>query len=159
MTTSPSPPPAASLPATPRDPHFAQRVAASFAAQPAMALIGAQLHTVAPGSVVIELPCLPTLTQQHGYIHGGVIGMIADSAAGYAAATLTAADVEVLTVEYKINLLAPATGECLRAEGKVLRAGRQLTITAAEVYAINGSERRLCAVLQQTIMSVPLARA
>jgi hypothetical protein len=96
----------------PRIPHFAERVRASFARQQAMALIGASMPVIEPGYTEIHLPHKPNITQQHGYIHGGVVGMIADSAAGYAASTLTGADTEVLTVEYKLNLLAPAEGSC-----------------------------------------------
>ncbi|HQX07277.1 MAG TPA: PaaI family thioesterase, partial [Zoogloea sp.] len=91
---------------------------------------------------------------QHGFIHGGVVGMIADSAAGYAANTLTPADSSVLTVEYKLNLIAPADGERLVARGEVIRSGRTLIITKAEVFAIKAEQWTLCAVMQQTIMAM-----
>lgn len=137
-----------------QDPQFAERVRASFARQQAMTLIGAHLSVVEAGYTEIHLPHRPEVTQQHGFIHGGVVGMIADSAAGYAASTLTAHDTSVLTVEYKLNLLAPAAGQLLIAEGSVLRYGRTLIVTKAEVYAVKDGHKTLCAVMQQTIMAV-----
>ena len=139
----------------PNDPDFANRVRASFHNQPAMALIGASMPVIEPGYTEIHLPCRPEVAQQHGYVHGGVVGMIADSAAGYAASTLTAADTAVLTVEYKINLLAPAAGQWLIAEGSVVRHGRTLIVTRAEVFAIDQQRRTVCAIMQQTIIAVP----
>jgi len=138
----------------PRDAAYVERVRASFALQPAMALIGAELAVVEPGYTEIHLPYRDAITQQHGFIHGGVVGMIADSAAGYAANTLTPADTSVLTVEYKLNLLAPAEGERLIARGEVIRPGRTLIITKAEVFAIREEKWTLCAVMQQTIMTM-----
>ena len=138
----------------PRDAAYAERVRTSFALQPAMALIGAELAVVEPGYTEIHLPYRDAITQQHGFIHGGVVGMIADSAAGYAANTLTAADVSVLTVEYKLNLLAPADGERLVARGEVVKPGRTLLITKAEVFAVKDGQWTLCALMQQTIMAM-----
>ncbi|EXI68392.1 MAG: hypothetical protein AW08_01174 [Candidatus Accumulibacter adjunctus] len=138
----------------PLDPCFAERVRASFARQQAMALIGASMPVIEPGYTEIHLPRRADITQQHGYIHGGVVGMIADSAAGYAASTLTGADTEVLTVEYKLNLLAPAEGELLIAEGSVVRYGRTLIVTRAEVLAVNHGRKTACALMQQTIIAV-----
>lgn len=137
-----------------QDPQFAERVRASFARQQAMTLIGAHLPVVEAGYTEIHLPHRPEVTQQHGFIHGGVVGMIADSAAGYAASTLTAHDAGVLTVEYKLNLLAPAEGQLLIAEGSVIRYGRTLIVTKADVYAVKDGRKTLCAVMQQTIMTV-----
>lgn len=137
-----------------QDPHFAERIRASFAQQQAMTLIGASMAVVEPGYTEIHLPHKPEITQQHGYIHGGVVGMIADSAAGYAAMTTVAADASVLTVEYKMNLVAPADGDKLIARGKVVRPGRTLIVTQAEVFAVNGDKETLCALMQQTIMTV-----
>ena len=137
-----------------QDPHFAERIRASFARQHAMTLIGASMAVVEPGYTEIHLPHKPEITQQHGHIHGGVVGMIADSAAGYAASTLTAAEVGVLTVEYKLNLLAPADGEYLVAEGQVLKTGRNLVITRGEVYAIRKGQATHCATMQQTLMTM-----
>ncbi len=139
-------------PFRPRDSNYAARVRASFDLQHAMALVGAKMAVVEPGYTEIHLPFQETVTQQHGFIHGGVVGMIADSAAGYAANTLTPADASVLTIEYKINLIAPADGERLVARGEVIRPGRTLIITKAEVFAVKSEEWTLCAVMQQTIM-------
>ena len=136
----------------PRDPNYAQRVRASFGLQHAMSLIGAEMVLVEPGYVEIHLPHKPEITQQHGFIHGGVVGMIADSAAGYAANTLTPSDASVLTVEYKMNLVAPADGQRLVARGEVVRPGRTLIVTRADVYAIRDEQWTLCAIMQQTIM-------
>ncbi|BBN89512.1 MAG: PaaI family thioesterase [Azospira sp.] len=138
----------------PSDPDFAARVRDSFHRQQAMALIGATMPVVEAGYTEIHLPHKPEVTQQHGFIHGGVVGMIADSAAGYAANTLTPADASVLTVEYKMNLLAPADGELLIAQGTVLKYGRTLTVTRAEVFAVKDGKKTLCAVMQQTIMTM-----
>ena len=138
----------------PKDPDYASRVRASFDLQQAMALIGAQLVVIEPGFVEIHLPHKPEITQQHGYIHGGVVGMIADSAAGYAANTLTPSDTSVLTVEYKLNLVAPADGQRLVARGEVIKPGRTLIITRAEVFAIRDERWTLCAIMQQTIMAM-----
>jgi uncharacterized protein (TIGR00369 family) len=137
-----------------QDPQFAERVRASFARQSAMTLIGATLPVVEAGYTEIHLPFKPEIAQQHGYIHGGVVGMIADSAAGYAASTLTTHETGVLTVEYKLNLLAPAEGQLLIAEGSVIRYGRTLIVTKAEVYALKDGKKTLCAVMQQTIMAL-----
>jgi uncharacterized protein (TIGR00369 family) len=134
------------------DREHAGRVRASFARQKAMRLIGASLDLVAHGRTEIHLPHAPELEQQHGFIHGGVVGMIADSAAGYAAMSVAAPGASVLTVEYKMNLLAPAAGERLVARGSVLRAGRTLVVTRAEVFAIKDGQETLCALMQQTIM-------
>ena len=132
----------------PADPQFAERIRASFARQKAMALIGASLARVAPGVVEITLPYRDDLTQQKGFVHGGIIGMIADSAAGYAAYSLMPADCTLVTTEYKINLLAAATS-ALIARGEVVKAGRTLTVARAEVYA---DDRTHIATMQQTLM-------
>lgn len=134
------------------DPHFAERVSASFARQTAMHLIRATLPVVEHGRTEIHVPHWEGIEQQHGFVHGGVIGMIADSAAGYAAMTMVPARASVLTVEYKMNLIAPADGEKLIARGQVIRPGRTLIVTKAEVYAIKGGQETLCALMQQTIM-------
>ena len=136
----------------PSDPDYADRVHDSFNRQPAMHLIGARLSLVAPGHCEIELRRKPEITQQHGFVHGGIVGMIADSAGGYSAFTLMPADASVLTVEYKINLLAPAKGERLVATGCVLKPGRTLSIVRADVDAIDGARRTLVAAMQQTLM-------
>jgi uncharacterized protein (TIGR00369 family) len=137
---------------TPLNPDFAARVRDSFVRQAAMQLIGALLTRVDPGHVTIELPVRDDLGQQHGFVHGGVVGMIADSAGGYSAFTLMPADASVLTVEYKINMLAPARGERLIARGAVVKPGRTLSIVRADVYALAGVKETLIAAMQQTLM-------
>lgn len=134
------------------DPHFIQRVRASFDRQYAMNLIHANLAVIEHGRTEIHLPHWQGIEQQHGFIHGGVVGMIADSAAGYAAMTMVQASASVLTVEYKMNLVAPADGELLIARGKVVRSGKTLIVTQAEVFAIKDNQETLCALMQQTIM-------
>ena len=135
----------------PADPQFATRIRASFQRQKAMALIGASLTVVEPGQVEVALPWREDLTQQKGFIHGGIIGMIADTACGYAAFSLMPADCSLVTVECKINILAPARG-ALIARGEVIRPGRTLTVTRGEVYAEDG---RHVASMQQTLMTLP----
>ncbi|MYZ44766.1 PaaI family thioesterase [Schauerella aestuarii] len=130
------------------------RLAASFNRQGLMALLGAQLHSVAWGRVVIRLPFRAELTQQHGYFHAGGTSAIADTAGGYAGLTHFPPDHSVLTVEFKLNLLAPAEGEYLEAVGQVVRSGRTLTICTLEVFAIKAAQRTLVALGQQTLMCV-----
>jgi uncharacterized protein (TIGR00369 family) len=132
----------------PEDATFEARVRASFGRQRAMAHIGASLASVAPGLVEVALPFRAELTQQKGYVHGGIIGMIADSACGYAAYSLMPASASLVTVEYKINILAPGVGD-LVARGEVVKPGRTLTVARAEVYAKDG---RHVATMQQTLM-------
>ena len=134
------------------NPNFAADVRASFARQHAMALIHASLPVVEHGLTEIHLPHWEGVEQQHGFVHGGVVGMIADSAAGYAAMTVVPASASVLTVEYKMNLMAPADGEKIIARGKVIRPGRTLIVTQAEVFAVKDGQERQCALMQQTIM-------
>ena len=131
---------------------FAERVRASFERQHAMQLIRATLPVVEHGRTEIHLPHWQGIEQQHGFVHGGVVGMIADSAAGYAAMTVVSPSASVLTVEYKMNLLAPADGEQLIARGQVIRPGRTLIVTKAEVFALKDGHESLCALMQQTIM-------
>lgn len=138
----------------PRDPDFAARVAASFARQSLMATLGARLGRVAPGEVEIVMAVAPHLGQQHGFVHAGAVAAIADSSAGYAALSLMAKGAGVLTTEFKINLLAPAAGEALSARGRVVKAGRTLTLALSEVYALEGGRERLCAMLTATLMTV-----
>jgi len=132
----------------PADPRYAERIRASFGRQKAMALIGARLAAVEPGYVEVALPFRDELTQQKGYVHGGVLGMIADSACGYAAFSLMPGDCSLVTVEYKINILNPAVG-ALIAKGQVVKPGRTLTVARAEIYAESGKH---VASMQQTLM-------
>jgi len=132
------------------------RVRGSFERQGLMALLGAELTHVTPGRVQITLARRPEVCQQHGYVHAGATSAIADSAGGYAALTLMPATSEVLTVEYKVNLLAPAAGDRLEAIGTVLKSGRTLSVCQLEVYALGEhDERKLVAAGQQTLISVP----
>jgi uncharacterized protein (TIGR00369 family) len=119
-----------------------------------MDLIGAELTRIEPGLCEIRLPYRPQLTQQHGFVHGGIVGMIADSAAGYAAYSLFPADASILTVEYKMNLLAPGKGEALVARAQVLKPGRTLTVVQADVYAIQGASEVHCATMLQTLITL-----
>jgi uncharacterized protein (TIGR00369 family) len=135
----------------PKDPDFAARIRASFARQKAMDLIGARLTVVEPGYTEVVLPYRDDLTQQKGFVHGGILGMIADSACGYAAFSLMPASASLVTVEYKINILAPAKSD-LVARGEVIRPGRTLTVTRGEVYDAQGGH---VATMQQTLMMLP----
>lgn len=136
----------------PANPDFAAQVRDSFSRQGIMGLIGARLGRIEPGMVEIELPHRPDLSQQHGFFHAGVTSTIADSAGGYAAYTLFPADTTGLTVEYKINLVAPADGERLLATGRVVKPGRTLTICTLEVMVEKNGVATLCAIGQQTMM-------
>ena len=136
----------------PADPDFAARIRASFTRQGAMGHLGARMTRVEPGEAEIELAFRPELTQQHGFFHGGITGAIADTAGGYAAFTLIPADATMLTVEYKINLIAPADGEKLVATGRVVKPGRTLTICEIEVTAVKAGVATLCARGMQTLI-------
>jgi uncharacterized protein (TIGR00369 family) len=140
---------------SPQDPEFEERVRASFGEQQVMRLIGATLARVAPGEVEIELGFRPDLSQQNGFLHAGIVATILDSACGYAAYTLLPAGVGVLTVEYKINLLAPARGTRFRARGRVERAGGTLSVCTGEVIALpeEGPEHAV-AVMLSTLMAI-----
>jgi uncharacterized protein (TIGR00369 family) len=137
---------------TPEDPDFEARVRATFARQRYMATIGAELLRVAPGEVDIGLPFRADLTQQHGYLHAGVVTAIVDSACGCAAFTLMPADSGVVSVEYKVNLLAPSVGERMIARGRVLRPGRTLTVCSGEVVAMAGGEEKPVVAMLATMM-------
>ncbi len=126
----------------------------SFAKQGVMTHWGAMLTGVAAGSCEITLPMTPAATQQHGTFHGGVIGALADSAGGYAANTQLMPAHECLTAQYSLNIVAPGVGQMLVARGRVLKAGRSLVITAAEVFAIHDGAEKLCAVMQQTLFVI-----
>jgi uncharacterized protein (TIGR00369 family) len=141
----------------PRDPDYRRRVHDSFARQGLMATFGAELASVEPGSVEIEVPFVPGLTQQDGFFHAGVGIAILDSACGYAAFTLMAAGMAVLTVELKVNLLAPAVGDRLRAHGQVVRPGRNLTVCRGDAYALTGDEAKHVATILATMTAVARA--
>jgi uncharacterized protein (TIGR00369 family) len=133
----------------PLDPAVVARVRASFARQGAMATLGAELVDVAAGHVAIALPIEPRLSQQDGFLHAGVVVAALDSACGYAALP---DDAEVLTIELKVNLLAPASGESLIAEGHVVRAGRTLTVCRGDAHAQQGSDRAHVATMLATMV-------
>jgi uncharacterized protein (TIGR00369 family) len=138
----------------PQDPAFAERVRASFAKQGAMGTLGASLEVVEPGRVTIELPWRQALTQQHGFLHAGMVATALDSACGYAAATLMPADAGVLTIEFKINLLAPAQGQRFRMEGVVVKPGRTITVAEGRAYALHEGGEKLVATLGATLMTI-----
>ena len=135
-----------------QDPGYERRVRESFARQGMMKHLGAELASLGPGTAEIRVAFQPELTQQHNYFHAGVSGTIADSACGYAAYTLMPADSTVLTVEYKINLLAPADGEELIARARVVRSGKTLTICSADVFARKDGAESHCATMMATVM-------
>ena len=139
---------------TATDPDFAERVRKSFDAQGIMDHIGATLTLIEPGVCEIELPYSDAVSQQYGFFHGGVIGTIADSAGGYAAFGLMDAEDGILTVEYKLNLMAPADGDLLVARGQVVRSGRTLTVARAEVGVVKNGVEVACAAMQQTLMRI-----
>jgi uncharacterized protein (TIGR00369 family) len=138
----------------PADPDFEARCRDSFNRQPAMHLIGARITALKPGFCEVEMARRPDVTQQHGFVHGGIIGMIADSAAGYAAYSLFPADATVLTVEYKMNLMAPGDGDILRARAQVTRYGRTLTIVGFDVFAEKAGKPVHCATGLATLMCI-----
>ena len=138
----------------PASPEIQARIQASFDRQGLMAHLGARIAHIAPGCVHIVLPNRPEVTQQNGYVHAGATSAIADSAGGYAAFTLFPENTSVLTVEYKINLVAPAEGEYIEAVGAVLKSGRTLTVCQLEVFGVRDGERTLVAVGQQTLIRV-----
>lgn len=139
---------------TAADPDYQRRVRESFAAQAFMATIGAGITDLQPGRCEIALEHDPRLTQQHGFIHGGVVATLADNAAGYAAFSLMPAQAQVLTTEFKINLLNPARGERLVARAQVLKAGRTLTVCESSVFALDQGAETLCARALVSLMAL-----
>jgi uncharacterized protein (TIGR00369 family) len=149
----------------PRDPDYEQRVRASFARQAAMTTLGAALARVAPGEVALQLPFRSELTQQHGFLHAGIITTVMDTACGYAALSLMERGAAVLSVEFKVNLLAPARGNLFRAIGRVVRAGRTVTVVSGEFRVIDAESKEqpaasldstgsLVAIMTGTMMAV-----
>lgn len=137
----------------PRNPQFAEEIKQSFAKQTIMTLIGASLSRVDPGIVEITLPYRADLAQQHGYLHAGIVATIADSACGYAAYSLMPAGSEVLSVEFKVNLLRPAKGETFLASAEVVKSGKTLTVVRADVFGLGQSkERELIATMLGTMI-------
>jgi uncharacterized protein (TIGR00369 family) len=139
---------------TPIDDGFEARLRAGFGQQQVMVQLRAELRHVGPGEVQIAMPFDEAWTQQHGFVHAGIITVIVDSACGFAAYTLMPPDAAVLTVEYKVNFLSPARGERFIATGRVLKAGRTLTVCSGEVIAIEGGAEKPVAVMQATMMAM-----
>ncbi len=138
----------------PRNPDFEARVRESFARQAAMRTLGATLAVVKPGRVEITLPWAEPLTQQHGFLHAGMVATGLDSACGYAGFSLMASDAAVLTIEFKINLLAPAQGQSFRMVGTVIKPGRTVTVCEGHAYAIDGGQEKLVATMGCTLMAL-----
>ncbi|CAN5841543.1 PaaI family thioesterase [soil metagenome] len=138
----------------PPDPDFAERVRESFARQRAMETLGASLLRVAPGEVDVEMPYRVDFTQQHGFLHAGIVTTVLDSACGYAAFSLMPADAAVLSIEFKVNLLAPARGERLIARGRVTRAGRTVTVCTGDAFMVEEGRERHVATMLATMMTL-----
>lgn len=140
----------------PADAGYVQRLRESFARQQAMHTLGAALDAVEPGCVVITMHHRPELTQQHGFVHAGIVSTALDSACGYAAFTLMPADAAVLTIEFKVNLLAPARGPWFRFEGQVTKAGRTISVVDGRAWqrAPGSDEQTLIATMTATVMTV-----
>jgi uncharacterized protein (TIGR00369 family) len=135
-------------------PGFEERIKLSFAKQGAMGLIGARLTRVEAGEVEIELPYNATLSQQHGFLHAGILTTALDSACGYATFTMFPADAGILTIEFKVNLLSPGDGELFRLVGKVRKAGRTISLAEGEAYAIKNGREKLIATMTATTMTI-----
>jgi len=136
----------------PANPSFAQEIEQSFNQQTVMGLIGAELARVEPGIVEISLPYRADLAQQHGYLHAGIVTTIADSACGYAAYSLMPPNSEVLSVEFKVNLLRPAKGQAFSAVAEVVKAGKTLTVVRADVFGVDEDRRELVATMLGTMI-------
>ena len=136
-----------------------KRVRQSFSRQAFMSTLGAELTTVGEGVVEIRLPFSSNLTQQNGYLHAGAITAVLDSACGYAALSVAADDKEVLSVEFKVNLLSPAVGEILKARAQVKRSGQTLTVCTADAFAVSGGKEKVVATMLATIMALPMISA
>ena len=139
----------------PKDPDFEARVRATFDRQPAMRTLGASLRRVAPGEVEVELPCFADLAQQDGFVHGGIVTAILDNACSFAALSLSAPENGVLTVEYKVNFVAPAKGENFVARGEVVRPGGSISVCKGDVIALEGGEELVVATMLATMMVLP----
>jgi uncharacterized protein (TIGR00369 family) len=135
-------------------PGFADRIRDSFSRQRLMATLGARLGRVAPGEVEVELPCRDELSQQHGFVHAGAVASVLDTAAGFAAYSLMPPEAGVLSIEFKVNLLAPARGERIVARGRVVRAGRTISVVAADAYGVQDGRETHVASFTGTMMTV-----
>lgn len=139
---------------TPTDPNFRARIENSFALQTAMATLGIRIESAEPGKVALAMPFSDRLSQQHGFIHAGVITTGLDSACGYAAFSLMPAEAAVLSIEFKVNLLAPARGDSFVFRGDVLKPGRTITFCEGKAYAVTDGAERLIATMTATMMAV-----
>lgn len=133
---------------------YAGKISRSFAKQAVMKLIGAELDSVAAGEVIIRLPFRNDLTQQDGFLHAGISTTICDSACGYAALSMMSEESQVLSVEFKVNLLSPAIGDFFEAQGSVVRSGRNLTVVRGEVFAVKGETRKIILSMLGTMMRI-----
>ena len=133
---------------------FKQKVQDSFKRQGFMDLLGAELVDIQPGYCEIKIPFDASLTQQHGFFHAGVVSTVADNTAGYAAFSLMEENASILTVEYKLNLMAPAKGDFLMGKARVLKHGRTLTICRSDVYVVEKGKEKLCAAGQSTLIQL-----
>ncbi len=138
----------------PKDKDYKSKVEESFARQKFMSFIAAELVKISPGYCEIRVPYDRNLSQQHGYFHAGIIGTLADNAAGYASFSLMEKDSSVLTVEFKLNLMSPGDGDELIAKAHVLKNGRTLTISRSEVFVVKNGEEKLCAAAQSTLIEL-----
>ena len=139
---------------TPQDPDYIHKVKDSFQRQNAMATIGTRIEKLEPGLVELAFDYDASLTQQHGFIHAGIVSTVMDSACGYAGFSLMPENTAVLTIEFKVNLLAPAQGESFVAIGKVKKPGRTITVADGELYAIRDGQRKLVATMTGTLMTI-----
>ena len=138
----------------PLDPNFESRVRASFSQQGMLAALGAQIGLLRAGEVHLDAPYDARFTQQDGFLHAGIVTTLMDSACGYAAFTLMPAASRVLSVEFKVNLLSPARGERFRAEGRVIKAGRTITVCEGKLFSMQGEKESLCAIMQATMICI-----
>ena len=138
----------------PKDAGYKEKVIESFKRQEVMKTLNASVQTVRPGEVELKLPYQQNLTQQHGFIHAGIVSTVLDSACGYAAFSLMPEKAAVLTIEFKINLLAPAKGDWFRAVGKVKKSGKNITVTEGALFSYADGQEKLVATMVGTIMSV-----
>lgn len=141
------------------NPRFDLDVRETFSSQSFLSMIGAEIVSVSPGTVDISLPCADHLLQHHGYLHGAVVAAIVDTACGCSALTLMPPHSSVLTVEYKVNFLAPAAGDRILARGRVVKAGRRLTVCRGEAYATSGGREEMVAALMATMIRIPATSA
>lgn len=139
---------------TAQTPDFEQRVRDSFAKQGAMHHVGVRMDSVQPGRVVLSVPMRPEVSQQHGFMHGGILSLALDTACGYAALSLMPPDCGVLTIEFKINFVAPARGQLVRLAGEVLKPGRTVTVVEGRARAVDCERETLCATMVATMMAV-----